>query len=121
MSEKNAAKREKIAVVRSVTSKLHAAEEAVDMAIQRLAELAIELPAARAEIGISAIVGHDVFVHVANAHNSLVSGRGQTVAAHKELAQIQEALGIKITSGGDLWKWFQHSDAPPLSIVSQAA
>lgn len=97
----------KIAAVRSVASKLHAAEEAIDVAIQRLGELMAEMPAARIDASISATVGQEAFDRVANAMTAISQSRAYTVEAHESLHQTQQDMGLGITASGNMWKLVQ--------------
>jgi hypothetical protein len=100
----------KIAAVRSVASKLHAAELAIDQAIIKLSELNSELPAARIQANLSATVCQSAFDLSAGALQSLIVCRGQTIKAHEELAQTQIDIGLGVIAMGDGWKIFKSSN-----------
>lgn len=122
MSKRRVETYKKIAVVRAVAGKLHAAEEAIDNAIMKLAELNGELPMARIEAGLSATVCQDAFDHSAQAFHMLVQCRKQTVEAHAALYSTQRDMGLAAHAMGDGWKIFQADESPPLALVqSQAA
>jgi hypothetical protein len=110
-----------IAAVRGVQTKLHAAEEAIDLAIKAVAELNCELPTARINAKLSATVAQPAFDNIAGALASLTKGRNQTVKAHEHLAHIQKAMGLAPMAMGDGWKIFQQADQPPLTLVADVA
>ena len=107
MSNRRADISSKIAVVRGVAAKLHAAEEAIDLAIMKLAELNGELPSARIEAKLSATVCQPAFDLSAQALQSLVQCRRQTIEAHAALADTQRDIGLGAYAMGDGWKLFQ--------------
>jgi hypothetical protein len=113
---------QKIAVIRSVASKLHAAEEAIDLAIIKMCELNAELPTARLDANLSATVSQLAFDLAASALKTLILCRSQTVQTHEVLAQTQSAMGLGPVASGDAWKIFKTAGEPPLALVeSQAA
>ena len=121
MSKRHIEMHNKIAVVRRVASKLHAAEEAIDNAIMRLAELNVELPTARLEAGLSATVCQTAFDRSAGALAALVHCRRQTVEAHAALHGTQADMGLAAHAMGDGWKIFQKDSNPPLTLVQSEA
>jgi hypothetical protein len=121
MSNRQVDTRKKIAAVRSVASKLHAAEEAIDLAIIKLCELNSELPMARLEANISATVCQPAFDLSGNALQSLIKCRSQTTKAHEVLAQTQRDMGLGAYAMGGLWKLAEAKQAPPLALVSSEA
>src|SRR3546814_8874695 len=58
---------ERISAAKQIASELHAAEEAIDEVMIRIARLAGTLPAARRDTNMSAIVGQDAMAKVARA------------------------------------------------------
>lgn len=110
-----------IAAVRRVANKIHAAEDAIDQAIIKLAELNIELPLARIDANLSATVAQPAFDNVAGALASLVEGRNKTVKAHEALAETQRDLGLGAIASGDAWKIFKSAGEPPLALVDSKA
>jgi hypothetical protein len=111
-------KQSKIAVVRRVANKLHAAEDAIDKAIIMLSELNRELPEARMDANLSATVGQDAFSSCADALSLLVQSRAKTVNAHGSLAATQADMGLGAYAMGDGWKLFASTQ---LEVVSEAA
>jgi hypothetical protein len=110
-----------IAAIRGVTTKLHAAEEAIDLAIIKLAELNVELPTARINAKLSATVGQPAFDNLAGALASLMQSRHQTVKAHESLAETQQAMGLGAMAMGDGWKIFKPSAELTLALVERQA
>lgn len=121
MSKRHVETHKKIAVVRAVASKLHAAEEAIDNAIMKLAALNGELPAARLEAGLSATVCQGAFDSSAQALVALVQCRKQTIEAHAALYNTQRDMGLAAHAMGDGWKIFQADESPPLTLVQSEA
>src|SRR3546814_16174448 len=58
---------ERISAAKQIASELHAAEEAIDEVMIRIARLAGTLPAARRDTNMSAIVGQDAMAKVTRA------------------------------------------------------
>lgn len=111
----------KIAVVRSVAAKLHAAEKAIDLAIIALSELNGELPSARMEANLSATVCQPAFELSSQALQSLIQCRRQTIDAHGALADNQRDMGLGAYAMGDGWKIFEKAKAGPLELVQDKA
>jgi hypothetical protein len=120
MRESKQEKADRIAVVRRVAKRLHAAEAAIDQAIIAMSELNRELPGARIEAGLSAIVGQEAFSCSAGALAHLVESRARTVDAHAALANTQSELGLGALAMGDGWKINEKKFAR-LSVVDVAA
>jgi hypothetical protein len=112
---------QKVAIIRSVASKLHAAEEAIDLAIIKICELNSELPAARLGAKLSATVCQPAFDLSASALQNLILCRSQTVQAHEVLAQTQRDMGLGAHAMGDGWKTFQSDTTLPLQLVVREA
>jgi hypothetical protein len=121
MSNRRADISAKIAVVRGVAAKLHAAEEAIDLAIIKLSELNSELPSARMEAKLSATVCQPAFDLLAQALQSLIRCRRQTVDAHEVLAVTQREIGLGAFAMGDLWKLGFAGQGPALVAVTREA
>lgn len=119
MSNRRADISTKIAVVRGVAARLHAAEEAIDLAIIKLSELNSELPAARMEAKLSATVCQPAFDLSAQALHSLIQCRRQTIEAHEVLAGTQRDIGLGAYAMGDGWKIFEKGQANPLTLVAE--
>jgi hypothetical protein len=121
MTNRRAEVSSKIAVVRSVAAKLHAAENAIDLAIIALSELNSELPSARMEANLSATVCQPAFELSAQALQSLIQCRRQTIDAHGALADTQRDMGLGAYAMGDLWKLASADQPPALAVVSSKA
>lgn len=121
MSNRRADVSAKISVVRGVAAKLHAAEEAIDLAIIKLSELNSELPSARIEAKLSATVCQPAFDLSAQALQSLVQCRKHTVEAHVALAETQRDIGLGAYAMGDGWKVLKADHASPLTLVAHQA
>jgi hypothetical protein len=111
----------KISVIRGVAAKLHAAEEAIDLAIVALSELNSELPNARIEAKLSATVGQSAFELSAQALQSLIQCRRQTIEAHGALADTQRDMGLGSYAMGDGWKIIPQGQINTLALVKDQA
>jgi hypothetical protein len=122
MSIDNEGTRKRISAVRSVATKLHEVEEAIDFAIIKMCELNSELPSARLRANLSATVAQPAFDLAAEALRSLILSRKQTVEAHESLAQTQRDMGLGAIAMGEVWKIFKSELQTPLTLViSEAA
>ncbi len=83
-----------------VAAKLFAAENAIDDAITCLAELAGELPRARRDAGVSAVVGQDALERVLATLPGLGAVRADLVAAHRRLDETKSAIGMRSVAVG---------------------
>ena len=93
-----------------VAESLFAAEEAIDAALARAAELNGTLSTARTEAKLSAIVGQEAFETAASAFAALARARSEIVETHKRLSEAQVQIGLRTVSFGDLGK---PAAAPP--------
>jgi len=105
------------AAAMKVAESLFAAEEAIDAALARAAELNGALVAARFEAHLSAIVAQPAFEGAAAALSALARARGDIVETHKQLSEAQVQIGLRTVSFGDLGK---PSAAPPAARHLQA-
>jgi hypothetical protein len=121
MSTAHDGTRKRILAVRSVTTKLHEVEEAIDLAIIKMCELNSELPSARLKANLSATVAQPAFDLAAEALRSLILSRKQTVEAHQSLAQTQRDMGLGAQSMGEGWKIFKNELQVPLTLVASEA
>ncbi len=121
MSNAHEGKHRRIAAVRSVAAKLHAAEEAIDLAIIKMCELNSELPTARLNANISATVGQLALDQITEALRSLTLSRKQTVEAHAALAQTQRDMGLGAMAMGEGWKIFPIEAQPQFALVANEA
>ncbi len=92
-------------VAQEVANRLFAAEEAIDIAIARAAELAGYMPAARVEAGLACEVGQEALEYAAESFSALVRARAQIIASHRELAVNKDQIGLKAYAiGGFVFK-----------------
>lgn len=87
-----------------VAESLFAAEDAIDAALARAAELNGAMVKARTEAKLSAIVAQDAFEGAAAAYGALVRARAEIVETHKRLSQAQIQIGLRAVAFGDLGK-----------------
>ena len=117
ISKKHEGTQSRISAVRSVSSKLHAAEEAIDLAIIKMCEFNSELPTARMKANMSATVAQPALDFASEALRSLVQSRQHAVAAHETLAQTQRDMGLGAMAMGESWKLFQEDSQPLITLV----
>lgn len=84
-----------------VAESLFAAEEAIDLALARAAELNGALVTARTEAELSALVGQDAFEVAASAFAALARARGDIVETHKRLSETKIQMGLRTVAIGD--------------------
>jgi hypothetical protein len=99
-----------------VAESLFAAEEAIDLALARAAELNGTLVTARTDAQLSAIVGQDAFEGAAGAFAALAKARGEIVETHKRLSEAKIQVGLRAVAIGDLGK--PTGDASHLKVVA---
>lgn len=83
-----------------IAKRLFAAEQAVDEAISRMAELTGYMPSARKSANLSAIVGQDALSEAAASLSLLVGAREHLVATHKRLAETRDQIGLRVMAMG---------------------
>jgi hypothetical protein len=84
-----------------VADSLYAAEDAIDAALARAAELNSAMVTARGEAKVSALVGQDAFEVAASAYAALAKARADMVEAHKRLSEAKIQVGLRTVSFGD--------------------
>jgi hypothetical protein len=84
-----------------VVESLYAAEDAIDEALARAAQLNSTLVTARTEAKLSALVGHDAFEVAASAFAALARARCDIVEAHRRLSEAKIQVGLRTISFGD--------------------
>lgn len=84
-----------------VAESLWAAENAIDVAFARAAELNGALASARCEAELSAIVGQDAFEGAAAALTAIAKARGELVETHRRLSEIKVQVGLRAVAIGD--------------------
>ncbi|WP_150293352.1 MULTISPECIES: hypothetical protein [Sphingobium] len=98
-------------IAKSVAGKLFAAEEAIDIAAARIAELNAALPIARLDARFAAAIGQDALVSSASAVMLIAQTRQEIVATHANLKQTNDDVGLAEVGYGDLFK-AQHRERP---------
>lgn len=84
-----------------VAASLFAAEEAIDAALARAAELNSTMATARNEARVSALIGQDAFEVAASAFAALARARCDIVETHKRLTEAKIQIGLRTVSVGD--------------------
>lgn len=87
-----------------VAGSLFAAEDAIDAALARTAELSAAIVTARKEANLSAIVGHDAFEMASSAFAALARARCDIIETHKRLDEAKVQIGLRVMSVGELGK-----------------
>jgi len=80
---------------------LFAAEEAIDAALARTAELNSKMVTARSEASLSALVCQDAFEVSAAAFAALARARCDIVETHKRLSEAKIQVGLRTVAIGD--------------------
>jgi hypothetical protein len=104
-----------------VVESLYAAEDAIDAALARAAELNGTLVTARGDAKVSALVGHEAFEVAASAFAALAKARSDIVETHKRLSETKIQMGLREVAIGDLVPKAVAADAsrePHLQIVA---
>jgi hypothetical protein len=86
---------DKALVAQGVANRLFATEKAVDTAMAEAASLMTSLIDARAELRLSAVVGDETTMKVAQAIATMAEARRAIVAAHSDLAGLKLRVGIR--------------------------
>ncbi|HMG48743.1 MAG TPA: hypothetical protein VK614_14950 [Allosphingosinicella sp.] len=84
-----------------VAESLFAAEEAIDAALARTAELNSKMVTARTDASLSALVGQDAFEVSASAFAALARARSDIVETHKRLNEAKIQIGLRTMAVGD--------------------
>lgn len=87
-------------VAQGVAERLFAAEEAIDAAIARTAELTGFIPAARVQAELACEVGQEALEYAAESFSALVRARAQIIASHRELNTTKDSIGLRAVSFG---------------------
>lgn len=87
-----------------VAESLFAAEEAIDLALARTAELNSTLATARREANLSAVVGQNAFETAASVFAALARARCDIVETHKRLHETKIEIGLRAVAIGDQGK-----------------
>jgi len=84
-----------------VAESLFAAEEAIDAALARTAELNSKMVTARSDAKLSALVCQDAFEVSASAFAALARARCDIVEAHKRLSEAKIQVGLRTVAIGN--------------------
>ncbi len=85
---------QRVSAAKKIASDLHMAEDAIDEAMIRIAQLAATLPTARRDTNMSAIVGQEAMSKVANALAAAGEVRQLLTDAHLALTVTQKEVGL---------------------------
>jgi hypothetical protein len=86
--------KERVSAAQRIAADLHAAENAIDDAIVKIAKLAVTLPTSRIETRMSAIVGQDAVAKVTEAVAAAGQVRQMLTEAHHALSETQKQVGL---------------------------
>jgi hypothetical protein len=86
--------KERVSAAQRIAADLHAAENAIDDAIVKIAKLAVTLPTSRIETRMSAIVGQDAVAKVTEAVAAAGQVRQMLTEAHHALGETQKQVGL---------------------------
>jgi hypothetical protein len=84
-----------------VARSLWAAEDALDAALAKAAELSGALVSARVDANLSAIVAQDAFEGAAAALATITRARGELVETHRRLTAAKIQIGLRSLAVGD--------------------
>lgn len=85
-----------------VATQVRAVEDAIETALEEIAELQGRMIRARAAAGIATATGHEAFEHLAQAVQNLVSARGGMAHCHGTLKETKQFVpGLRTVSFGD--------------------
>jgi len=102
-----------------VADRLIAAENAIDIALQRTAELTGAMPSARGKANLAAEVGQEALERAAGTFAVLVQARREIVETHKHLAQTQQRIGLSAYSmGGGMDKSNAKAEVAPVVRIA---
>lgn len=96
--------KERRAAAMKVAESLFAAEEAIDVALARVADLNGTLAMARLEARLSAVVGQEAFEGAASAFAALSRARHDIVDTHSRLSETKVEIGLRAVAIGDQGK-----------------
>jgi hypothetical protein len=85
-----------------IAESLIAAEDAIDIALARAAELNGTMVMARSHANLSAIVGQDAFEVSAAAFAALARARSDIVETHRRLSEAKIQVGLRTVGVGEL-------------------
>jgi hypothetical protein len=76
-------------------------ERALDIAANRGARLAAELPQARLDGHFAMEVAQGAFEHFFSSLSTIIAARGQIIEGHRQLAVVQRKFNLPVVSYGD--------------------
>jgi hypothetical protein len=85
-----------------VVDSLYSAEDAIDVALARVAELNSTIVTARSDAGLSALVGQEAFEVAASTFAALARARCDIVETHKRLSETKIQVGLRTVAIGDV-------------------
>jgi hypothetical protein len=85
-------------VAQDLADRLFAAEEAIDAAIAKTAELTGYMPTARVQAELACEVGQEALEYAAESFSALVKARAQIIASHRELNTTKDQIGLRAVS-----------------------
>ena len=91
----------RLEAAKTVANRLFAAEQALDIAVTRAAELAAAMPAARLDANLSALIGQAAMETSSHALSFLAKAREQIVATHIHLRSASDEIGLRTVAFGD--------------------
>jgi glutamine phosphoribosylpyrophosphate amidotransferase len=94
--------RTRIMAAQSVAKELSIAESSIDETIQSIATLTATMAAARVDARLAIASGQDALLSVANAMRLVSDARGELVRAHGQLLTVQDDMGLKELSFGNM-------------------
>ena len=100
----DAMRTKRLEAAKSVAHRLFAAEEAIDLAASRIAELNAAMPLARLSANISAEIGQAAFESSTDALSFLAKARERIVITHRRLKTASDEMGLETVSFGDVIK-----------------
>lgn len=106
-------RKERLTAAHMVAEKLFEAEEALDLAIARAAELNAALPTARQEANLSAVVAQDAFMTASRILPALMQARQELVDTHGKLDDAKDQIGLRHVAIG-------HPDTKPPMVAGEA-
>lgn len=108
-------------VARAIAERLIEAEDAVDAAFQKTAELAAFMPHARHQSRTSASLGQSAVERVTATMVVLSDARRELVETHKALAEIQEKVGLRPRNFGGFVDKPDTKEQATLTVVAPLA
>ena len=96
----------------NLAKRLFAAEQAVDEAISKMADLTGYMPIARINAHLSAVVGQDALSAAAESLSALIWARRHLVETHNRLAETRDQIGLQAMAMGS-------GDMKPPALASE--